>query len=420
MAEEAPEAEGAGDVKPPRRSPNDVLQSYIKVMTPLGLGLLTILGVDYHNQRMKERDVAVREKQAEADIRFRTEQAAATQQQSILERYLGLRSDDNDRDETLLRFIVGTSDEGSRMQSWAATELDTIREVKRRILTAQAEAEQLDQERAEKQREIDALKATLASKSESDAQEKRMMQAKINALNSALEGTEMRLGEARSRRQEAQATLQSLRGASPADQVWLTRVPLYQADVDRTTRCPIATQALADDRAAGRRPALRGADLRFCALPDTDLTGVHLQRTDLRQADLRGARMSNASLYAAVATRANFASADLSNAYLEGAVLREADLSKAKLGQAYLSAGDLRGADLSGALLVAAQMDGALLRGAKLVGADLRQANLVNADLRGADLTGAIVEDTQLAGIIEDEQTLWPDKVNGRAVRRKR
>ena len=84
----------------------------------------------------------------------------------------------------------------------------------------------------------------------------------------------------------------------------------------------------------------------------------------------------------------------------------------------------LVGADLEGANLRGANLDGVNLKGANLKGADLEDANLTRANLtranlhyadlesvnlKGANLKGANLEDACLAGVHDDEDTIWPE-----------
>ena len=84
----------------------------------------------------------------------------------------------------------------------------------------------------------------------------------------------------------------------------------------------------------------------------------------------------------------------------------------------------LVGADLEGANLRGANLDGVNLKGANLKGADLEDANLTRANLtranlhyadlesvnlKGANLKDANLEDACLAGVHDDEDTIWPE-----------
>ena len=120
---------------------------------------------------------------------------------------------------------------------------------------------------------------------------------------------------------------------------------------------------------SGRKQAildydLRGANLSYANLSDTDLINANLSGANLRGANLKGADLSGANLMGA-----NLSYADLRGANLRGANLINANFSDADLRGANLINTDLRGADLTDA--------------------DLMYANLINANLRGADLSGA-------------------------------
>jgi len=99
-----------------------------------------------------------------------------------------------------------------------------------------------------------------------------------------------------------------------------------------------------------------------------------LERVDLRGAELQGLNLPKVCFAHANLDDANLIEANLANAAFVETTLRNTNLSKA----------NLREADFTGALL-----DGAILRG----------ADLSNAKLRGTDL----------AGVIADKTTKWPD-----------
>jgi uncharacterized protein YjbI with pentapeptide repeats len=103
-----------------------------------------------------------------------------------------------------------------------------------------------------------------------------------------------------------------------------------------------------------------------------------LPRICLRGADLRWANLYESNLYRANLCEANLYESNLYRAYLCEANLYGADLCGA----------DLRWANLYRAHLCRANLCEANLDGADLYGANLRGADLRGADLRGADLRG--------------------------------
>lgn len=103
---------------------------------------------------------------------------------------------------------------------------------------------------------------------------------------------------------------------------------------------------------------------------------------------------------------------DLSGAEFAGADLSSATLIDTDLTDANLVRVDLRDAVLVDSTLVGSNLDFADLSNTRLEGVDLTDASFTGTDLSGADLTGAeIPEDVNLASVVHDEDTLWPDGV---------
>lgn len=164
------------------------------------------------------------------------------------------------------------------------------------------------------------------------------------------------------------------------------------------------------------RAQLRGADLSEALLDQATLPHAGLSRANLRLCNLQQA----------VADEANFEDADLYGANLAGCSAREARFARAMLGRANLSGGNFasatfaganltechaEGANLSAADLSRCHLNKANLRGASLVRANLWGAELAGCDFSGADLTGATLQAAQLADVVFDEATNWPDGV---------
>lgn len=145
-----------------------------------------------------------------------------------------------------------------------------------------------------------------------------------------------------------------------------------------------------EDKEAGERAILEGADLRC-----TDLRGVNLSESILNEVKLRCSDLRGSNLRMAKLEYANFEEADM-----RGANLNEADLGCADLGLANLS-----GADMRGASMIGADLRNAILCGANFTGADLSHADLRGAGLRGVKMSKKTLEtvaltEVQRAGII--------------------
>jgi uncharacterized protein YjbI with pentapeptide repeats len=171
---------------------------------------------------------------------------------------------------------------------------------------------------------------------------------------------------------------------------------------------------------------------RHTSLQDFDLTERDLKEVDLRRADLRGADLTGADLTEANLSKADLTRANLSRATLTQIDLSEADLRWADLSQTTLCEADLRNATLVNARLANSNLSEADLANADLSKADLNKANLrlatmtdVNlcyakmkgatlskADLRGADLRWAKLDEANLYGIVYNDATKLPRRID--------
>ena len=139
----------------------------------------------------------------------------------------------------------------------------------------------------------------------------------------------------------------------------------------------------------GIRANLRGMDLSY----------ANLSNTNLNYADLSNADLSNTNLNYADLNYADLSNADLNYTNLNYAYLRKANLRGANLNSSDLRGTDLNYADLSEANLRGADLSEANLRGANLINAKLRYTNLSYADLNGIILRGVNLNYAKLNGI---------------------
>ena len=138
------------------------------------------------------------------------------------------------------------------------------------------------------------------------------------------------------------------------------------------------------------------ATLTQTQLINANLSRASLMHTQLRHADLAHANLTHADLTHANLAHANLTDADMTHADMTHAVLRHADMTHAVLRHAVLRHADLSDIDLTGADLEGVDLMRANLMHANLTGADLTGANLTDANLTDADLTGAVIDNANL------------------------
>jgi uncharacterized protein YjbI with pentapeptide repeats len=164
-----------------------------------------------------------------------------------------------------------------------------------------------------------------------------------------------------------------------------------------------------------RAPDIQAAMNTLGHIPEAD-EGISLH---LPQVDLRRVYLSRARLVRPRMPESNLTGAWMRNAQLIQARLRKTNCTDANMEYTYLVEADLREADLTHANLNGANLHGAVLEGAILSGASLREANLTHARLRGADLRGADLTAAKLAGVdiadvVFDGSTVWPQNFTPR------
>ena len=125
--------------------------------------------------------------------------------------------------------------------------------------------------------------------------------------------------------------------------------------------------------------ARAGASCPHCNLFQADFANLSLQHRNFA-----GARLRQADMSAAVATRARFSGGDLRDLNAYGAVLGGADFSRS---------------DLTNATFVGAYLQGANFRGARLGGVNFSGAEMTRA-------TGLV--QSQLSGACGDQTTTLP------------
>lgn len=166
-------------------------------------------------------------------------------------------------------------------------------------------------------------------------------------------------------------------------------------------------------------------DLSGEDLYEVDFSGANLDRANFSGADLRRANFNNSTLNLTNFTGAKLHNAQLNNLDLSWAKLNEAILIKANLSgsnlmnlslrNSKLTTSNLKNADLSGARLnnsdlSHANLDGAKLNYSYLKNADLSGADLNKADLDNANLIGVTLNRAKLAGVLNIETTVLPQK----------
>ncbi len=189
---------------------------------------------------------------------------------------------------------------------------------------------------------------------------------------------------------------------------------------------------------------LPNANLSFCDLyesvlsgsnlPNANLIGANLDGTDIIKSNLRNARFFLSTLYRAKLDQAdlsysnlpkvnlsysriiksklkksNMVQVDLKDSQIQrsdlsGVDLRKGNLMSASLTDSNLFDADLRGADLRSTILSNCDLSCADLRGADLREANLTNSNLFGTDLRGANLYRANLTNANLESIIVDSE----------------
>lgn len=153
----------------------------------------------------------------------------------------------------------------------------------------------------------------------------------------------------------------------------------------------------------------RGARWNNRVLPQLDLRGANLCRTDIRGTDLSACILEGCKLTLARydsktrvpigfdlnKTGAVGPRAVLNGAFLNGADLRGMDLSGVNFMGAYLSGCDLSGSVLNGTRFVGADLRFASLKGCQCVGARFTGSQLNQADLRAAVFTDAALDNAE-------------------------
>lgn len=140
-------------------------------------------------------------------------------------------------------------------------------------------------------------------------------------------------------------------------------------------------------------------------LERADLDLADLTRADLAEAVLNGSagtelRLTGARLKDAQAREVRWPGVDLSEARGQGADFTAADLTGANLTEGRFAHAILERAKLDGITGTNLGLQGAKLMGASLAGAKLAGANLAGADLTGADLSGADLTRANLTDVV--------------------
>ena len=153
--------------------------------------------------------------------------------------------------------------------------------------------------------------------------------------------------------------------------------------------------------ATATRCFLVNGDLRRAKLSWADLREANLSNADLSRADLTHANLSHANL-----SHANLNRADLTNASLDFANLKGANLNWADLGKAGIAGADFRDADLSQSDLRGVIFEDEHL---DIVKADVANANLWSAHLKGVDPSNfKNITQSQIDTAITDKKTIGP------------
>ncbi|HEY3682362.1 MAG TPA: pentapeptide repeat-containing protein [Streptosporangiaceae bacterium] len=155
--------------------------------------------------------------------------------------------------------------------------------------------------------------------------------------------------------------------------------------------------------------SMNGANLRGARLNGVNLRGAHLRAAHLEGANLEGANLNGTDLRGANVRGANVQHAYLRSAYLSGAYLSSAHLNGANLSDAHLNGADLSNACLNDTYLNGADLSNAYFNDAFLRSANLSDANLNGADMSGADMSGADLRSTNLARVVYNGTTRWPE-----------
>ncbi|MDJ0735401.1 MAG: pentapeptide repeat-containing protein [Nostocaceae cyanobacterium] len=138
--------------------------------------------------------------------------------------------------------------------------------------------------------------------------------------------------------------------------------------------------------------------------PNTDVRQAHIicAGTILNGKEFYRVNLQDAILCNAQLRKIKFAYANLKGANLKGAILKGANLKYAQLKNANLSYANLNDVSLYRASLVNVNLQGVILQ----------NANLSFADLRGANLENAKLNDANLADIIYNNKTVFPDGID--------
>jgi hypothetical protein len=164
---------------------------------------------------------------------------------------------------------------------------------------------------------------------------------------------------------------------------------------------------LQSNAAQGCQAILPGKDLRQLDLRGKNLSYAVLTETQFDRADLSGATLQNANLRRASLEYANLANADLSNADLSETSATGADFSNALLLYAVLRNADFSHAVLQSADLSHAVADAANFAHCNMTHSILHETTMDNTDFTNANLYFASFSNTYLSGSILKE-TLSP------------
>lgn len=126
------------------------------------------------------------------------------------------------------------------------------------------------------------------------------------------------------------------------------------------------------------KPPMTAAALRAGLIPDKDLSGLEMKKSDLKDMSLNYRKLLGA----------DFSESDLSNASLQGCDLRNVNFTNSTLYRTSFYQADIRGGNLQGATM--------------------EKVNFYGARLEGADLRGAKINNMEVQATY-DKNTQWPE-----------
>lgn len=159
-------------------------------------------------------------------------------------------------------------------------------------------------------------------------------------------------------------------------------------------------------KAEMQRADLSGGDFASADFRDANLTSANLDTASLFRANFAGADLRYATFSGATGGGTIFDNANLYRSGFVGAILERGSFAKADLRSAALSNAELNQADFSAAYLAGADFSGARLEQARFQGAFADGAKFQNADLRDAAFNGAILNGAKFDGANLDRADL--------------